>query len=449
MRIFVKRLAIAVATTSCMLQSGSALAIGLLKAYEAALQNDPIYRSAGHENEAGNEYAAIGRSSLLPNVSANYSTSKNRTDITQPNFFGVPVTTQPAYTSKSGSVNLRQPIYSPEALARYHQGVAQTAYSAAQFSGQEHDLVLRLVGAYFDALFADDQLALVSAQRDTFAEQKRVNDRMFSKGEGTKTDMLETQAKLDLAEAQWIEAQDNRIAARGALSSIVGSEVLTLDAMSSNFSIGSMQPISYEEWKALALVRNAELSAQRYAIQAAEQEVYKSRAGHQPRLDFVAAYSKNDAETISTYKQNSIARSMGIQLNMPLYSGGYVNATYRQAVANRERAKSDLETKTSKVLLELRKQYNFLLSSVGRIDALVKAVDSGRLLVTATTQSVKGGVRINLDVLNAQQQLYSVQRDLAQARYSYLLGYLRLRATAGTLSAEDVNRLAGYFSAGS
>lgn len=448
-QIFLKRLAFALAITSLMWQAGNASAMGLLQAYEAALQNDPTYRAAEYENKAGKAYAAIGRSSLLPSVSASYSTNKNRADITQPNFLGNPATTQPKYTSKAASVNLRQPLYSPEGFARYRQGKAQANYSEAQFAGQSQDLILRTLGAYFDALYADDQLTLVSAQRDTFFEQKRVNDRMFERGEGTKTDMLETQAKLDLAEAQLIESRDNRITARGTLSGIVGSEVTELDPLAANFRVTPLQPTSFEEWKALALDRNAEISAQRYSINVAEQEVNKAQSGHKPRLDFVAGYSKNDSETINTYKQDSVVRNIGIQLNIPIFSGGYTSAVTKQAVANRERAKADLETKTDKVLVELRKQYNLVLSSVARIDALVKAADSAQLLVQATKQSVKGGVRINLDVLNAQQQLYSVQRDLAQARYSYLNAYLHLRATAGTLSNEDVNAVAGYFQAGS
>ena len=138
-------------------------------------------------------------------------------------------------------------------------------------------------------------------------------------------------------------------------------------------------------------------------------------------------------------------RSVGVQVNIPLYSGGAVWASTTQAVAGREKARSDLDAKTSQVLVELRKQYNLVLSSALRIDALVKSVNSARLLVQATQQSVKGGVRINLDVLNAQQQMYAAQRDLAQARYNYLLSYLRLRNAAGTLNAEDLHTVAGYF----
>ncbi len=430
-----------------MLSSNATCAMGLLQAYDAALQNDPTYRSAIYESEAGKQYVAIGRSNLLPSVSMNFATSKNRTDITAPNFLGQSTTTHPEYNSTVRAISMRQPLINLDGVARYYQGVAQTNYSDAQFVGRGQDLILRLVGAYFDALFAQDQLALANAQRDTLVEQRRVNDRMFQQGEASKTDMLEIQARLDLAQAQVIEAQDNVTAANNALSAIVGSDATQLDPMVNDFRFKSILPADFESWKALAMANNAELALQRYTLDAVSQEVNKNRAGHMPRLDFVASYSQNDSESINTYNQDSVVRSVGVQLNIPLYAGGSVSASTTQATANYERAKADMSAKVDKVLIDLRKQYNLVLSSVSRIDALVKSVDSARLLVLATEKSVKGGVRINLDVLNAQQQLYTAQRDLAQARYSYLLAYLRLRSAAGTLSADDVREMAAYFKA--
>jgi protease secretion system outer membrane protein len=164
-----------------------------------------------------------------------------------------------------------------------------------------------------------------------------------------------------------------------------------------------------------------------------------------PRLDFVANYARGSSDTLNTINQDSTVRSLGIQLNVPIYAGGAVSASTRQAQAGELRAKAELEAKKDKILLDLRKEYDSTASSVTRIEALVKATESARLLMTATTQSIKGGVRINLDLLAAQEQLYTAQRDLAQARYTYLVGLLRLRAAAGTLSADDVEEIAAYF----
>lgn len=427
------------------LQANESFAMSLVDAYEAALANDPTYQSAIHDNEAGQEYRALGRSNLLPNVGASYSKYKNHADITQPNILGKLSTTHPEYDSHSSSVNLRQPLFSLDAYARYKQGNAQADYSDAVFSSKGQDLLQRLVGAYADAKFAEDQLALVTAQRDTLAEQRRVNERMFQKGEGTKTDVLETQARFDLAEAQLLESRNNLAAARNGLAAIVGVDVNDLDQLRDDFKVKVLQPASFDEWKAIAMERNPDLIAQRYVVESTSQEINKQRAGHAPRLDFVASYSKGKSETLTTLNQDSTNRTIGVQLNIPIYSGGSVSASTGQAVANHAKAKSDLDAKTKQLMVELRKQYDAVISGASRIDALVKSVNSAQLLVQATEQSVKGGVRINLDVLNAQQQFYSARRDLAQARYNYIVAYLRLHAAAGTLNGEVLHDVANYF----
>ncbi|RJF94981.1 TolC family outer membrane protein [Noviherbaspirillum saxi] len=440
-----KRVIASALAAALLAQTGQASAIGLIQAYESALQNDPTYRSAVHENEAGQQNKVLGRSNLLPSLSASYSTYKNKGDLTRPDFLGNPSNEDLDYRSTAKGVTLRQPLFNLDGLARYNQGIAQTSYSDALFSARGQDLVLRLVSAYAEAKYAEDQLALATIQRDTFAEQRQVNDRMFQKGEGTRTDMLETQARYDLAEAQLLEARDSMTTARNNLAAIVGTDINQLDPLGDDFKVRPMQPSSFDEWKALAMERNAEIAAQRYAVEIAEQEIKKNRAGHAPRVDLIASLNKSGSETVTSRNQDSSVRAVGVQVNIPLYSGGSVTAATSQAVSNHLKAKSDLDAKTSQVLVELRKQFNLSLSSTSRIDALVKSVDSARLLVQATQQSVKGGVRINLDVLNAQQQLYTAQRDLAQARYNYLISYLRLRYAAGTLNADDLQTVASYF----
>ncbi len=439
-----RALVIALAAVGALHAPG-AFALGLLQAYEAALNNDPTYQSAIHENEAGQQNRLLGRSTLLPTVAASYSTSKASAEITNKSAQQGNNTINPRYTSAAAVLQLKQPIINFDGLARYRQGVAQSNYSTALFGGRQQDLVIRVVSAYADAQFAEDQLALATAQRDAYGEQMRVNDRMFAKGEGTKTDSLETQAKFDLAEAQVIEAADSLNTARNTLSGIVGLEITALDGLSPNFKVRPMQPAGFEEWKALALDKNAEIGSLRYAVESARQEISKQRAGHLPRLDFVASLEKNQSNTINTYNQDSNVRSFGVQLQIPIYSGGYVSAASTQAVAQYEKARSDLDAKTTQVTVELRKQYSLALSSAAHIDALVKSVNSTNLLVEATRQSIKGGVRINLDLLNAQQQMYTARRDLAQSRYNYLLSYLRLRSAAGTLSGADVQDVAAYF----
>jgi protease secretion system outer membrane protein len=426
------------------LGAGQAGALTLEQAYQAALKNDPAFRMNFYENEAAKENKILGRSQLLPNVSASFSASKNVADqdlIQSGHVFP----SQPRYISRSSVIQVRQPILNLDAIARYRQGKVQSAQGEAQFEANTNEVALRVVGAWCDALFADDQVALSRVQRDMYLEQQKVNQRLFEKGEGTRTDMLETKARLDLAEAQLVEAEDNAVAMRNTLAGVIGMDPGNLDRLGERFPIAELKPTSFEAWRELALQNNHELEAARLAVENARLEITRNKAGHYPRVDLVATYSKGDAESLNTYNQNSVNRTIGVQVNIPLYAGGAVNATTRQAAAGYERARADLDQRTNKVTVELRKAHSLVESSVRKIDALVKAVESGKLLMVATEQSIKGGVRINLDMLNAQQQLYTSQRDLAQARYSYLLALLRLRAAAGTLTETDIRQVSAYF----
>lgn len=428
-----------------MTASAAAGAVTFSDACEAALKNDPTYRMNYYENEFARENIVINRAALLPNLGASYSASRNRVDLEGQDYLGRPNMTHPEYISRSASLSLRQPLLNLEAIARYRQSKVQADAGDAQLRTHGGEAVLRVAGAYLDVLLASDALALARAQRDVYTEQSRVNARLFEKGEGTRTDMIETAARLDQAEAQVLEAQDAVVASRGALAVVIGMDPGVLQPLAPGFHFTALSPVAFEEWRALALANNPDLQSARLMVEAARLEIQKARAGHAPRIDLVATYAKNDAETVNTYTQNSINRSIGVQLSVPLYAGGQISAVARQAVDGYERARADLQARTDRVTIELRKAHSLAISSVARIEAFNKAVASARLLIKATEQSIKGGVRINLDLLNAQQQLTSVQRDLAQARYGYLLALLRLRAAAGTLAPGDVNEIASYF----
>ena len=430
------------------LAAGQAGAVTLQQAYEAALKNDPTYRMSFYDKEAAQENRIIGRSYLMPSVSASLSSSRNVADIdalVQTTRGPGRELSHPRYISRSDVVQLRQPILNLEGVARYRQGKLQARQGEAAFEAGTDEVTVRVVSAYMDALFADDQVALSEVSRNMYQEMMHVNQRLFEKGEGTKTDMLETQARLDLAEAQLTEAKDNAVAARETLAGIIGMDPGPLDRLADGFRPAVLKTGTFEEWEKIAREHNHELAAARLAAENARLDIDRNRSGHYPRVDFVAAYSKGDAESINTYTQNTVNRTIGVQVNIPIYQGGAINATTRQAAANYARAQSDVDARTSKVLVELRKAHSLVESSVHKIEALEKAVESGKLLMTATEQSIKGGVRINLDLLNAQQQLYTSQRDLAQARYSYLIGLLRLRAAAGTLDSSAVREVAAYF----
>lgn len=417
-------------------------ATSLLDAYEAALQHDPTYRSALHENEAGQQAKAIGLASLLPNLSITHAQSTSTGTITQTGTAG----SNPLnFDSQVSTLSLRQPIINMEALAGYRQGRAQADSSQAKFTGRSQQLVVRLVEAYVETLLAQDRAKLAETQRDSLEELKRVNERMLQKGEGTTTDVLETQSKYAIAQARVIETNDELEVAKLKLEAIIGQKITQLDRLSSMFSSRAIRLQDYDSWHALALERNAELVTQRHAVASGKEEIRKSHAGHAPRVDLVASLTRNKAGSFITQDRDVSLATVGVEVNFPLYAGGRVNALTAQAKANHARAEADLDVITDKILVELRKQYNLLQSGVKRIESLELAVKSAELLVAATQKSIRGGIRINLNLLDAQQQLHTARRDLAQARYDYLLAYLRLQLAAGTLVLDDLRNVASYF----
>ena len=419
-----------------------AQALGLMEAYDAALANDSVYRSALHDNEAGQQYKIIGRANLLPNISASYAYNRVNSDISVSGF-DLPTRN---YNSENGAIQLRQPIVNLEGWARYREGNLQTSLSDKQLVASKQALIQRLFGLYANANYAEDLLALSVAQRDAFKNQTDANQQMSAKGEGTKTALIESQAQLSLSEAQVLEAQDAVTDGRNTLAAMLGKEVTALDVLSGNFNVQILEQPDYEAWKTIALENNPEIAAARENVSIAYQEIQRNHAGHMPRLDAVASLSKSKSDSASTFNQVIDDQSIGLQLNIPIYAGGSVSALTTQAEANYKKAQDDLETKINTVLLDLRKQLGLVLSSVPRIEALKQSVASADLLIIATKKSQLGGVRTNLDLLDARKHLFETRRDLSLARYNYLIAYINLKKATGTLTVVDIKKIATYFS---
>ncbi|MEK7778548.1 MAG: TolC family outer membrane protein [Pseudomonadota bacterium] len=425
--------------------SNAAQSMSLLEAYEAALQHDPTFRSAIHENEAGQQAEKLGLASLLPNLSMTHVQSKNA-GYQNPNpLTGVNEFTSMNFESQVTTLTLRQPLINMEAVANYRQGKAQADSSRAKFTGRSQQLVVRLVEAYVETLLAQDHVKIAEVQLESLEELKRVNERMLQKGEGTTTDVLETQSKHAIAQAHLIETQDNLAVAQLKLETLIGQKITKLDRLSDLFNYRAIQLQDYDSWYALAMDRNAELATQRHLVTSGKEEINKSQAGHVPRVDLVASLSRNLSGSPIIAGREFQLGAAGIEVNIPLYSGGRVNALTTQARANHARAEAELDAARDKVMVELRKQYNLLQSGIKRIESLQLGVKSAELLVSATEKSIRGGIRINLNLLDAQQQLHKTRKDLAEARYNHLLAYLRLQLAAGTLILDDLRNVASYF----
>ena len=437
----VRRLCSAVLMLGAMLAS-PVQALGLLEAYDLAVRNDPTFQAAIEERAAGQENRALGRSALLPTLAWNYSNSRNESEVTQSH-----TKTDRDYRSYAATLTLQQPLLDYEAYARFKQGAAQALLADERFRSKSQYLAVRVLSAYSQALLAQERIELSRAQKRAYSERLQLNQRLLKGGEGTRTDVLETQARLSLAVAQEIEAQDTLDAALHELEAMLGEplQVEQLDPLLPHFSIQPLEPQRFESWRELALANNPDLASQQHAQTSAEYEVERKRAGHLPKLSVYASSRQTSSDSESTYHQKYDTNSVGIQLSVPLFAGGSVSASTRQAARQLSQAQYELDAQTAATLVDLRKQYNLNSSAAAKVRAYEMAVQSASALVDATRKSVSGGERVNLDVLDAEQQLYSAKRDLAEAKYAYLLARVQLKYYAGLLNDADLLQVAGYF----
>ena len=421
-----------------------AQALDLVEAYTLARANDPTFKAAYQAYQAGKEYKTLGRANLLPMVTASYSRFRNHADIEYQNSL-FSRTEKREYASESAAVQLRQPLINFDAYARYKQGVAQTSMSEQEFAIRDQELILRVFNRYAAVLYAKDMLSLSERKKAAYEEQMQANLYMYKHGEGTKTDILESQARYDLAEADIVEARDNVSDAQAALDKILGRTSESIDPLLDNFTLLPLQTDDLAEWEAIALQNNIELSIQRYAVEVAQQELKRSQAGHLPKLDAVASWNNNTSDTTNTYNQESTIRSVGLQVTVPIFSGGATSARVRQSQANLYKAKEQFDETANKVTLELQQQFNLVSNAKRKLKAYRTAVNSAEMLVHATKKSIKGGTRTNVDVLNAESQLFEAKADLLLARYNYLQSYLNFKKAAGTLVFDDLEHVASRF----
>ena len=409
-----------------------AWALDLSQAYRAAYENDASVRAARAAAEASRERLPQARAQRLPNVSLNAArTSNDLTSKTQ-NVLGQPVTNQNQYYSGSQTLSVRQPLYRPYLSALVRQAQAQVEDADASLEGEEQSLVTRVGEAYFDALLASDQLALVGAQKKNYATQLDAARKGFAAGSGTRTDVDEAQARVDLTLAQELEAQQNVEFTRRRLEVLMGQPAQALAALDvTRFSPRAPVPVSVEAWIERAEQASPQMLALRAQLEAARLEIDKAQSGHKPTLDLVGQWSRTSSDSVTSVNSRYDNKSLGLQLSVPLYAGGYVSSTVRQAVAMHERARETLEAARRDLGVRVHRELRGMTEGVLRIGALEQAVRSTEQAVLSNKKSFGAGLRTTLDVLNAEQQNTVALRDLAQARYLYLVSFLRLQSLVG------------------
>ncbi|MFU2486026.1 TolC family outer membrane protein [Thauera sp. WH-1] len=417
--------------------SSAAAAADLMQVYQDALANDARFSAARAQLEAGQERVVQGRAGLLPQLGVSASTAWNEADIKSR--APQPGTASSSFNSNGYAVQLTQPLFRMQNWVQFKQGELQTALAETQFGIERQDLVLRVSEAYFNVLIAQDALAAVSQLRTAAAEQRELAATSFEVGTVTITDVHEAQSRFDLASAQEIAAQNQLEVARQSLAQIIGKEPDALAGLREGVELQRPQPDSIADWVAAAESGSFAVQAQQLTREIAAREVERARAGHLPTVDVVASHGLNNRPQPTT--ERSEASTIGLQLNLPLYAGGRVSSVSREAAALRMKADADLEDARRSAALAARQSWLGVTSGMAQVKALEAARVSSTSALEANRLGYEVGVRINIDVLNAQTQLAETLQQLSRARYDTLLAQLRLRAAAGTLGEDDVRAI--------
>lgn len=439
-----------IASSAALLVACQALPAGALdlrSAYEAALLNDATILADRAATASAHERLPQALSQRLPSLNLSAGKNRNHLETHSANILGNRSVSERYYDSSNTALQLRQPLYRPAVLAQIKQAREQVQDADAVLNVSENDLLERVAQAYFDALLSQVQLDLSSAQKVAYEAQLHSAQKSFTAGVGMRTDVDEAQARVDLAHAQVLQAQQALDLAKRRLALLMGVPVTELvpvaDLDPQRFVPSMPMPSKVEEWIALAEESSPQLQALRARLRAAQAEVDKAKAGHKPTLDMVATVSRSDSDSVTSINTIYKQKYIGVQLNVPLYSGGYVNSTVRQALAEVERAQQTLEAAQRDLGHQVYEQFSAMTEGVLRVSALEQAVRSAQQALLSSQKSLQAGVRTTVDVLNAEQQLTMAQRDLAQARYSYVLAHLKLQMLAGQermANVEAVNR---------
>ena len=414
---------------------GQAQALTLAEAMGHALAHDPTYLAATQAREAGLEKRAQGRANLLPTISATADARKLDID---------GVARELDY--RSYVVSLNQPLLDLAAIRAAQQGSQSAIAAEASFGTARQDALLRVAAAYFDVLNAQEALSVTQAEKKAIGEQLESAKRSFEVGTATVTDQQEAQARFDLILASEIRAQNSLNVKRQALSLIMGQSLpAKLPDLRANLQIPSPTPMNAEDWVAQARAGNFGVLRAQADRERARLDVSRQVAGHLPSLDIVAARLRGRETTGIDSRSDS--NYVGLSLTVPIIAGGATTSLVREASALHHEARHKLDAARLAAEQTAREAYLNVVAGLAQISALQAAERSSQLALESNRLGYEVGVRINIDVLNAQQQLFAAQRDLAKARNDTLLASLQLRAAVGGLQPADVEAVSQVISA--
>ena len=425
-------------------------AADLMGIYHEALENDAQYRGARFTHQAAQEKLPQGRAALLPTVTLSGVRRRQWIDIERVGGTGIAPGTglvlrpEIVIDNQSLTITATQPIYRKENFAIYEQSKLQVAQADSEFIIAAQNLILRVAQAYLDILLAEVNVEVAEAQKKAISEQLAQAKRNFEVGTATIVDTHEAQARFDLTVAQQIGALNELEVRKRALEQIIGrmpEDLARPTEMPSDLLM--LKYPNMQDWISVAEQNNLALKVQEAVYEIAKKDVERAQAGHYPTLDLVAIYSdqKGVGGTVTGRPIDLTSKEIGVQLSFPLFQGFAVQSRVREAVAIKEKVLQDLNNTRRNSVLQVSQQYLNVTNGIAQVKALKQALLSSQSQVDSTKLGQEVGVRTEVDVLNAQQLFYSARRDLAQARYNFLLSRLRLEAEAGELDEEDLKEI--------
>jgi outer membrane protein len=420
-----------------LLAVDAACGADLVDVYRQAQRSDATYAAARATWAAAQERIPQGRAGLLPLASLSASLQQNdrTTRFPDPSL----PRTRGDFGSSAISLSVTQPIYRRQNAVVYEQALTQVEQADAQLAASAQDLLLRVATAYFDVLLAQDSVAFAEAQKTAIGQQLEQAKRNFEVGVATITDTHEAQARYDLTTAQEIAARNDLELRRRALEQVIGRAAPPLAPLGSAFTLKTPEPAVMEPWVSLAQRSNLQVRIAQSSLTFATQEIARNRGGHYPTLDAFATLSESGSGSTGT-SVSSDTRSavVGLQLALPIYQGGATSSRVREAIAIEERSRQDLESARRAAEFSARQAFLGITSGAAQVRALEAALVSTQSQLSSTRLGQEVGVRTQVDVLNAQQLLFSARRDLAQSKYTYILSLLRLEAAIGELTEDDM-----------
>ena len=424
--------------------------LDLSTAWQEARQYDARLGAAQADNLIYREEVGKARAQLRPSVRLSAAQGRNDTQSTTQGtdfWTGKMITTRKdqLYNTANYGISVRQPLLNMANYASYKQARAVAAKSDIDLQKEDTALIVRTTEAYCNALYAEDNLEFSQALIKAAQEQLQQAKRRFEKGFGTITEINEAQANYDMALADGLEIVNSVEFTRRELEHLTGRYPDNLcKFVPEKIVLAQPEPANLQPWIEMALANNRDVLGGQQEILIAQREAEKQHYSRYPTIDLVGGRNYSDSE--SNYAIGSIydTYSIGLQLSMPLYSGGYISASVRQAHAKRLKAQEQLMLQERGVQSDVRKYYNSIVTGIAQIHAYEQAVTSHEIALTGTKKGFGAGLRSNVDVLDAQQKLFASRRNLAKSRYQYILNRLMLKQASGTLSVSDVEEVNGW-----